>query len=226
MNSHNFIDLTGLQFGRLTALSQAPRLRRKVPRWNCLCSCGKSTVVEGKNLRGGLTSSCGCLASEVLSHRSRTHGRTNTVEYKTWCGIKRRCYNPNDSHYLHYGGRGIAMSDEWRSSFSAFLRDMGPRPSGDYSIERIDTDGVYSAMNCKWLPIPQQANNKRTSVWLTLNGQSKTLADWSRLTGIPYCSLQARLKRGWTVEKTLQTPLDESRRNSRFQPKNLQAPPL
>lgn len=215
-----------MRFGRLTVLSQATRINKKVPRWHCMCSCGKSTVVEGKNLRGELISSCGCLSSEKKSQRSRTHGKTNTAEYKTWCGIKRRCYNPNDSHYHLYGGRGIAMSEEWRLSFAAFLRDMGARPSADYSIERIDPDGIYSADNCKWLLNSQQANNKRNSIRLTLNGQTQTLADWSRSTGIPYRSLQARLKNGWTVERALLTPLDESRRNSRFQPKNLQAPAL
>lgn len=58
------IDLTGQSFGRWTVLEYV-----KPGKWKCECSCENHTIklVEGRNLRGGKTLSCGCLQKERTS---------------------------------------------------------------------------------------------------------------------------------------------------------------
>jgi hypothetical protein len=73
--------------------------------------------------------------------------------------MRKRCNNPNDARYKEYGGRGITVCERW-NSFANFLADMGPRPAG-YSIERIENDRGYEPGNCKWIPMSEQAKNRR-----------------------------------------------------------------
>ena len=96
----------------------------------------------------------------------RTHGHTKpgnreTREYRTWLNMKTRCFNPNASDYHLYGGRGITVCAEWRHDFLAFFTYIGPRPSAEYSIDRIDVDGDYRPSTVRWADRKTQARNKR-----------------------------------------------------------------
>lgn len=75
--------------------------------------------------------------------------------------MKSRCYTRSDKKFADYGGRGITVCDDWRSNFSAFLRDMGLRPKGCTSIDRIDNDGPYTQWNCRWATPLMQVHNRR-----------------------------------------------------------------
>ncbi len=104
-----------------------------------------------------------------------------TPEYKAWCGAKTRCYNSKVPGWKNYGGRGITMSDEWRNSFAAFLRDVGLKPSPEHSLDRIDNDGPYTGPcqeypqgNCRWATRKEQGEHRqvRTSFpFIDLTGQ-------------------------------------------------------
>ena len=93
---------------------------------------------------------------------------TDIPEYKMFHAIKQRCNNENCDKYPNYGGRGIKICDRWSvdgpTGLLNFLEDMGSRPADGYSIERIDVNGNYEPSNCKWIPISEQAWNKRDSV--------------------------------------------------------------
>jgi hypothetical protein len=132
---------------------------------------------------------------------------TNTPEYRAWMHIKTRCYNPNTPYYDLYGGRGIKMADEWREDFSAFLGHVGLRPSTRHSIDRIDNAGHYVPGNVQWATPRQQINNRRTTIRLTLHGETLPLADWSRRLGIKEVTIKARLARGWPIPLAL-SPID------------------
>lgn len=86
---------------------------------------------------------------------------STTPEYSIWSGIIQRCTNPRQPSYPRYGGRGINICDRWRRSFAAFLEDVGPRPSPQHSIDRVDNDGNYEPSNCRWATAAEQRLNQR-----------------------------------------------------------------
>lgn len=130
-----------------------------------------------------------------------------TAEYQTWERMKNRCHNANATHYPYYGGRGIVVCDRWRDDFSAFLADMGRRPSASHSIDRIDNDGPYSPENCRWATRSEQMRNNRNTRWVEFNGERRTVSEWSAITGLNETTIAARLDRGCTAEQALTNPL-------------------
>lgn len=151
------LDLLGRQFGRLSVTRAAPNAPEGPTAWVCNCICGNVKTVRTNHLVRGAVISCGCYHKE----RHTTHGRYTTPEYQAWVNIKGRCLNPKSPKYADYGGRGIQMCDRWRDDFAAFLADMGPRPAGRYTIERVDNEGHYEPSNCIWATYAVQSRNKR-----------------------------------------------------------------
>lgn len=92
---------------------------------------------------------------------ARSHGMSRTPENNAWRAAKYRCTNPNAKHYADYGGRGISMCDEWTTSFEAFFDHIGPRPSSQHSLDRIDVNGDYEPGNVRWATAHEQNLNRR-----------------------------------------------------------------
>jgi hypothetical protein len=136
----------------------------------------------------------------AYSHGFATRLSGKSKEYNIWVMIRQRVNNSNNYDYPHYGGIGIKICDRWKS-FKNFIEDMGPAPTPKHSIDRIDNNGNYEPGNCRWATVTEQANNKHTNIVLTINGESHTLADWSRIAGIKYTILYDRFKRNWPIEK-------------------------
>lgn len=168
MAAHIIHHLTpGQRFGRLVLIEPTRKEGSRELFWRCRCDCGNETVVRKGYLPLGHTRSCGCLHRETLANSTRTHGRSRTPhnprppEYRAWESMKRRCLVPTDNSYPLYGGRGITVCERWLHSFPAFFEDLGPRPSVEHSIDRIDPNGNYEPSNVRWASPTIQAGNKR-----------------------------------------------------------------
>jgi hypothetical protein len=147
-----------------------------------------------------------------LSEVKTTHGRRKAgvdkiPELGVWEAMKRRCYNTRVVEYPNYGGRGIRVCDRWLNSFENFFRDLGQRPGDEYTIERKDNDGPYSPENCKWGTRTEQANNKRNNRIIEYDGKKLTLSQWGNIIGISPSIILKRIRRGWSIHKSLSTPV-------------------
>lgn len=202
-----FIDLTGEKFGRLTVIERAENIGRTT-RWKCHCECGSDVIVRQPDLKSGRTQSCGCIHSEQLAERNRTHNLSKTRICNIWRGMKDRCYNPNCKAYKNYGERGIKVCDEWIHDLQAFFDwSMNNGYSENLTIDRIDVNGDYSPENCRWVDMTIQANNTRSNHLIACDGKTMTIAEWSRETGIKQHTIIRRLNLGWDIERALKTPV-------------------
>lgn len=187
-----FIDLSGRRFDRLIVLCICDqRTSRGRTFWNCVCDCGKTSIVDGGSLRSGARKSCGCLKNQRSAARMYVHGMAKTREYTIWSGAKKRCFNTNEPAYPNYGGRGITMCQEWAESFEQFFADMGPCPKA-HSIDRIDNNGNYEPGNCRWATRIVQNRNTRSAVMLTHEGQTMSLRDWADRMNMNFDKLRYR----------------------------------
>lgn len=125
--------------------------------------------------------------------------------YGTWNQMKQRCQNKNNHKYHLYGRRGIKVCKRWRDSFKAFAEDMGPRPSPEHSIDRIDTDGNYTPNNCRWATRSEQRMNHRDSIHITFNGKTQPLKIWAEAIGVRYATAWKRIKDGTPIHLVLFT---------------------
>lgn len=200
-------NLIGKKFNRLLVIELAESKNDNIV-WKCLCDCGKITNVITANLTSGRVKSCGCLKEEKLIRRNTTHNQRHTKLYEVWKTMKQRCSNPNNKGYKNYGGRGIKVCDEWKNSFQSFFDwSMKNGYSTNLSIDRIDNNGNYCPENCRWTNRIVQANNSRWNKFITINGETHSLADWCRIYKMPYTLVSNRVSRyGWDIVKALKTP--------------------
>ncbi len=214
--SRNASDLTGRRFGRLVALAPVGRSGRRVM-WMCQCDCGKEHAVGADHLTRNMTISCGCHRKQMTADR-RTHGMSRSPEYGIWSNMKTRCYNPHVDSYADYGARGIVVCDAWRSSFEAFIADMGRRPGPKHELDRIDNSGPYSPQNCRWVTRRQNANNKRSNILLTVDGVTRAIGEWATLMGVSYSMILRRVMSKWPDRDAVLIPSLRTLKGQRSSP--------
>lgn len=204
----------GAAFGRWTVVGPAHPDRKRNTRWSCRCRCGTIREVLQQSLLSGISQSCGCFHRERVTAASRTHGLSGSSDvYRVWRGIRARCLNPANPRWKDYGGRGITMCARWEASFADFAADMGPRPSMNHSIERTDNSKGYEPGNCVWATPSQQQRNRRANAVVEFAGERRCVSEWAEALGVPRSRLEARLRRGWSVERAL-TQAPQHRRAS------------
>jgi hypothetical protein len=194
-----FRDLKGQIFNHWTVLfvgKSKPRTH-----WWSMCVCGKVKEVAGIHLTTGASKSCGCVRPSGRGHKNYTHGGTSLygddlrLEYNSWVAMRGRCKDPHNKSWHNYGGRGITVCPRW-DDLHAFVSDMGRRPSKAHTIERIDVNRGYEPGNCVWATHAQQARNRRTNALVEINGQTMTMTDARRLTGLWPPAIRRRIKAG------------------------------
>lgn len=220
MPPRNFVDLTGKSFDRLMVIARAANKPDGSARWHCQCICGNTTIVVTTELTKHTTKSCGCLRNEQLATNNLRHGQNRktgiTPEYRAWRKMIDRCYRTRDKDFPRWGGRGITVCEQWRTSFVAFFADVGPRPSAQHTLDRYpDNNGPYEPGNVRWATRTEQARNTRKTVFLTLHGETHCLSEWSEILHIYQNILVARHGYGWSDEKILTTPVQHWPRRRR-----------
>lgn len=203
------INIAGQRFGRLTVIERVASTKAQA-QWRCVCDCGKETVVCSQDLRNGHTKSCGCYGLEVsVSHTPSfsTHKESRSRLYRVWIGMKGRCNNCKNKAYSYYGGRGIKVCQDWNESYVLF-RDwaLANGYQENLTIDRIDVNGNYCPENCRWVSMKVQMNNTRANRRITLNGETKTMAEWSESTGLSYETIRNRTIKGKPADEVLQMP--------------------
>lgn len=164
------IDLIGKKFGRWTVVNSSKSINYRAM-WECVCDCGVKRVVRADHLSSGATSSCGCLVKESNVRLRTTHGMSKTRIYRIYKNMMNRCYYTKHKEFYYWGGRGITVCDRWKNSFENFLEDMGV-PDPNLSIDRIDCNGNYEPLNCRWATAKEQANNVRSKSFASERGVS------------------------------------------------------
>lgn len=142
----------------------------------------------------------------TISNSRKTHGESNTRLYKIWNSMKQRCSNKNHPSYKDYGARGISLCEEWEDyeSFRNWSLMNGYDEERGLSIERIDVNGIYEPFNCEWIPKKRQAENKRNTLYATINGRTERLIVWCHLFDLRYDSVWKRINNyGYSPEKAL-----------------------
>lgn len=162
------------------------------------CDCGNESETRLAYLRSGNKKSCGCMWRKVIKERNTKHGDSNSLLYRVYSGMKERCFSKNHKSYRNYGGRGITVCEEWKDSYDSF-KDWAL--SNGYkeklTLDRVDNNGNYSPENCRWTTYSEQNRNTRTTVKITVDGETKSLSDWCEINGINYNTAHTRIARGW-----------------------------
>lgn len=194
--------VVGQKYGKLTVKKLAVSGNANQRRWLCNCDCGGTKVTSEDNLKRGHCKSCGCLlkGNGGKSIYGTNHGESSTRLYKIWARMKERCYLKSSPSYARYGGRGIAVCDEWNESFLAFKEwALSNGYNDSLTIDRIDNDMGYSPDNCRWATYKEQGNNRRTNRYESYNGKTQTVSQWAEEFGVPYVWLISRLRNGKTL---------------------------
>jgi hypothetical protein len=134
-----------------------------------------------------------------------------SMEYHIWSAMIQRCTKPSHKDYARYGGSGITVCDEWRD-FSRFISDMGERPSMVHTIERMNNVLGYGPGNCRWATRKEQARNRSSTIWTTVDGVQCTLTEACAKLGVSYGMVRGRLRLGWTIDDALSVPKSSNTR--------------
>lgn len=200
-------DITGRRFGRLVAIEHTGYTDRGQSIWRFQCDCGNIYEAQSAPVVYGSVISCGCYNREKTAKKNFKHGFSESGKkeklYSVWCSMRKRCRNENDQMYKYYGGRGITSCEEWEDypTFRKWAYENGYEEG--LTIDRIDVNGNYSPDNCRWIPMAEQMQNTRRNKYLTFNGETKCIAEWSREIGVSHNTIQRRLSHGWTIEEAL-----------------------
>jgi hypothetical protein len=121
-----------------------------------------------------------------------------------WAAMRRRCAGRGKGAHC-YAGRGIEVCEKWRSSFLAFLTEMGEAPNG-FTLDRINNDLGYCKENCRWATRLEQSWNSRRTKLITYDGKTQSHRAWAREIGMGQGMFSRNISKGLTIEQIIATP--------------------
>lgn len=118
------------------------------------------------------------------------HGMCGTRLYAVWNNMVRRC-----GKQINY--TNISVCEEWKTflPFMKWAKENGYKDS--LVIDRIDSSGNYCPNNCRFVTVAENNNNKSNNHVLTINGVSRTIAQWANIVGVKSQTIYTRISRGW-----------------------------
>lgn len=198
-----FINLTGMQFDRLTVIRADGVNEIGQVRWLCKCRCGNRVVVDSASLTRGLTRSCGCLMRELNAERARSnftkHGGFGTKLYAVWNRTKNRCQHPNVKGYEDLGGRGIKWYEGWDEfpPFKAWALEHGYEEG--LVLDRKDREGDFTPDNAMFVDRKTLYNHSRKNTMLTYGDRTMSISNWSKISGVAQNTIAVRVRSGWPI---------------------------
>lgn len=198
-------------FGNWTIVEILPKTVNYHKHFICKCVCGKTKEIDAYNVLSGKSTSCGCVRDLKTKERMTKHGQKQTRLYNIWCSMKERCNNPNSQAYKDYGGRGISICKDWQDDYMNFYNwSINNGYDKKLTIDRIDVNGNYEPLNCRWATTDEQCNNRRNNIKITYNGKTQTLFQWCEEYGLEYRMILARYHnpnfQNKSIEELLFTP--------------------
>lgn len=199
MRKTTALDLTGKRFGHLTAVERRGSNKNGSAMWLCKCDCGSETLVKCGSLTSGATRSCGCHGEK---YRPKEHKRL----YNVWTTMNSRCRNPRHPSYKYYGACGVSVCDEWRrfGPFAEWMFSHGYNEQaerGEYTIDRIDSNGNYEPNNCRVISFKDQQRNKYSNVNTTLHGRLVCATELAEMLGVEFELVRVLVKCGYTADQ-------------------------
>jgi len=193
-------------------ISNGAVLLKRIDRrlWKIQCACGNVYVSQPAG-NSGHCRECGYKQNSITRtiHGESPDTKKNASRlYGIWLNMKQRCTNPNLDFYHIYGGRGITIDPVWNDYLAFKEWALSHGYTDKLSLDRINVNGNYEPSNCRWATQKEQMRNTRRNHLLTFNGATRTMAEWSEITGISYHTLKQRINKSkWPVEKALTTPV-------------------
>lgn len=205
----------GLRKGRIQLISD-PWRENNYTFCQAKCDCGNIFKMSRTGFRNSLGKCC-------IKCRAETRRKFTAEEQhlkSILSGMKERCYNKKQKCYIHYGGRGITIHDQWlndRTSFVEWALANGYKKG--LTIDRINNDGNYEPSNCRWATRSDQLNNTRRTIRLTINGETKTLSEWQKESPVSAKNISERLRYGMAPFEAVYSPkIHQSKRHYKKTP--------
>lgn len=194
-------DFVGKTFFHLTVLEDLGSKNKK--RYVLArCVCGVEKPVMASSMKYGKIISCGCIGFKKRIAATTKHRLSGNRLYFIWAGMMNRCYNESFQDYHNYGGRGIKVCEKWHD-VRKFIEDMEEGSDKKLQLDRIDNNGNYSKENCRWVTRKENNRNKRTNVFITIGGETKTATEWAEIYGVDARKLMSRFRKGEKNEQIL-----------------------
>lgn len=177
------------------------------------CDCGNELQCSINRVNKGWQSGCGC--------KKKRHGLSGHLLASVWNNMKSRCYNPNNEKFHRNGARGVKVCQEWINDFKAFYDwcikngwQEGMEVDKDIKAKKAGKEGfIYSPEWCSIVTGAENSNYRNGSVFITREGETKTIMQWCNEIGLKQSTYYSRIKTGWTIEESLNTPAKKVNRN-------------
>lgn len=120
----------------------------------------------------------------IKRHSAKRHGLVSHPLNSIWCGMKERCDNPNAHNYKWYGANGVSVCDEWNDFEPFYDWAISHGWQDGLTIDRIDGSKGYSPDNCRFVDLKTQCRNRRTNVYITVDGETHLQCEWEEILGL------------------------------------------